>query len=403
MKIVIIHNHIQPYIFGGASINVENFAYCLAGMGVEVILVTTGENKEMEVSFPGPNLKVYRFFPLNLYFNYPERVKRSRLIKVLWWLFNLWNPFVFITVRYILKKEKPDLVNIRCFYGLSPSVFTAARIRKIPIVYTAHDFSSLCWNGHFIKKGKVCQKRCILCFIWTNWNKNFMNNINFHFLSFFSEITVKRYFKVKNSITHHNCTYLSKKEIGFNISFREEKQLNLDFIRFIYIGSLTEYKGILTLLEAFSKTKIRNIELLIGGDGELEEKVIDYTKKDTRIRYFGFVSGETKRGIFLNGDVFVLPSQWYEVSPLVIQEAYAYGLPVIGTEFGSIPEHIEENETGWLFPYKDVDALAKKIEEIGVDREGIIKSSRKCFEKALGNTRDKYVERIMRDFKSACL
>lgn len=401
MKVAVIHNFITPYVFGGASIIAENFACGLADAGIEVILITAGRNKKMEISFSRLNLKIYRFFPLNFYFSYPQNVRRNKLIKILWWALNLWNPFVFIKVRNVLKKEKPDLVNIQCFYGLSPSVFTSAQSLKIPVVFTAHDFSLLCWNGHFIRQGQVCIKRCLLCFMWAGWNKNFMNGIKFHFNSSFSEMIFKKYFKAKSLITLHNCTYLNKEEIESNISLREKKQQQSAPVSFIFVGFLSEYKGVLTLLEAFSKARPKNIELLIGGNGELEDKVIDYTKKDTRIKYFGFVSGEAKRELFLRGDVFVFPSQWYEVSPMVIQEAYAFGLPVIGTDFGSICEHIDVNETGWLFPYKDAAALAEKLEEVGGNRQGITLSSRKCFEKALRNMSGQNIEIVIDAFRNA--
>ena len=128
MKIAIIQNFFNPYIIGGAEINVESFVYSLVKREIETILITSRENKKMEVFSPCPHLKIYRFNPFNLYFNYPPQVKRNRLIKILWWIINLWNPFVFFKVRKVLKMEKSDLVNVRNFYTLSPSVFWLQKV-----------------------------------------------------------------------------------------------------------------------------------------------------------------------------------------------------------------------------------------------------------------------------------
>lgn len=98
--------------------------------------------------------------------------------------------------------------------------------------------------------------------------------------------------------------------------------------------------------------------------------------------------------LFLQSDVLVFPSEWYEVSPMVIQEAYGYGLPVLATRIGSIPEHIKENETGWLFEYRNPDELAEKIMCIYESREKVKIMQEKCFESAINNTYEVYIEKI---------
>lgn len=394
MKIAIIQNFFNPYIIGGAEINVESFVYSLVKREIETILITSRENKKMEVFSPCPHLKIYRFNPFNLYFNYPPQVKRNRLIKILWWIINLWNPFVFFKVRKVLKMEKSDLVNVRNFYTLSPSVFLAAKSLRIPILYTAHDFFPLCKNSSFMKNGRVCWKQCFFCRLWAKWNKFFLKDIKFMFLSNFSADLYKKYFKVSGNVLH-NPVYLSQEEIVTNMELKKNRQHNFDKIVFLFLGRLARHKGILTLLKAFEMVKEQNINLLIGGDGELIEEIKSYALKDSRIKYLGFVSREKKKHTLLHSDVLVFPSEWFEVSPLTIQEAHGFGLSVIGTNLGSIPEHIDVDKTGWIFPYRDVSTLAQIIEKLGKDKEKIRKTSKKCFEKALKNTSSKYVEKMI--------
>lgn len=392
MKIVVIQNFFNPYIIGGAELCVENLVNNLAKKGIETVLITAGKNKKIEMILSQANLKIYRFFPVNFYFNFPPKTKRNRLIKYLWWLVSLWNPFVYRSVKKILMTEKPDLVQIHNFYSLSPAVFSAARSLKIPIMYFPHDFFALCKNSIFQKKGNVCWNRCYICKLWSRWNMIFLRNIEFIFLSDFSKAISNKHFGMNGKVLR-NAVNLSIQEIEENMILKEKKRRKSKTVNFLYMGRLSYCKGIMTLLEAFEKVKNKDVRLMIGGTGELIDKVKEKISEDSRMKYLGFISGRLKRETLLNSDVFILPSECYEVSPLTIQEAYGYGLPVIATCMGSMPEHIDLNDTGWTFPYKDTIALAKIIENLNIDI--IKKSSKKTFQKAMQNTETNYIEKII--------
>ncbi|MCQ2138549.1 MAG: glycosyltransferase family 4 protein, partial [Bacteroidales bacterium] len=59
----------------------------------------------------------------------------------------------------------------------------------------------------------------------------------------------------------------------------------------------------------------------------------------------------------------IVPSRWYENNPMTIVEAYAYGKPVIGARIGGIPEILEGQGTGFIYPSGDVEALAGALSE----------------------------------------
>ena len=61
--------------------------------------------------------------------------------------------------------------------------------------------------------------------------------------------------------------------------------------------------------------------------------------------------------IFSEIDVLVVPSVWYENSPLVIQEAFLAGTPVIASDIGGIPELVKDKENGLLFKANDDNDL----------------------------------------------
>ena len=57
-------------------------------------------------------------------------------------------------------------------------------------------------------------------------------------------------------------------------------------------------------------------------------------------------------------DVLVVPSLWFENAPLVIQSAYAAGIPVVGTNVAGIAELVRDGKNGLLFPRGDEQGLA---------------------------------------------
>ena len=68
----------------------------------------------------------------------------------------------------------------------------------------------------------------------------------------------------------------------------------------------------------------------------------------------------------------VVPSTWYEVCPLVVQEAHAHGLPVIASDLGSLPEYVIDGHTGLLFTPGDGHALAAKVRWAETHRDAML-------------------------------
>ena len=79
---------------------------------------------------------------------------------------------------------------------------------------------------------------------------------------------------------------------------------------------------------------------------------------DPRVRFAGYVTGDDKRELLAHADYLLVPSLWYENAPVAVIEAAAYGLGVIGSRIGGIPELVDEGRTGFLFEPGDAAALA---------------------------------------------
>lgn len=152
---------------------------------------------------------------------------------------------------------------------------------------------------------------------------------------------------------------------------------------FLFAGRLIERKNILNLCEAFSHTSHSHIRLNIIGAGELSNVILDYARKDHRIRYHGFTQPADMPQVFSNNDIFILPSRedgW----GVVIAEAMAAGMPIISTnDTGAAHEFIEDGINGKITTH-NIDALheainyyasCKEITQQGLLNRQIIQSS----------------------------
>ena len=79
------------------------------------------------------------------------------------------------------------------------------------------------------------------------------------------------------------------------------------------------------------------------------------------IRFLGFQSGDKLQQLVSEALAIVVPSRWYENSPLTVMEGFAHGRPIIGANIGGIPELIQTEVDGLLFKSGDASDLAKQI------------------------------------------
>jgi len=107
--------------------------------------------------------------------------------------------------------------------------------------------------------------------------------------------------------------------------------------KFIFAARLTIEKGCEVLLAALKLLPANLVfEISIAGKGEYANKFIELSANDSRIKYLGYISGDGKDVIFRKSDWLLIPSLWYENAPVVIVEAAAYNLGVIGSNIGAM-------------------------------------------------------------------
>ena len=83
--------------------------------------------------------------------------------------------------------------------------------------------------------------------------------------------------------------------------------------------------------------------------------------KITNIKFTGFKDGRQLKRIIQGCKFTILPSLWYDVSPISILEANACGKPMVASDIGGIPEIVREDQTGLLFRPGDTENCTEKI------------------------------------------
>ena len=144
--------------------------------------------------------------------------------------------------------------------------------------------------------------------------------------------------------------------------------------RLLFVGRLVERKGAVFAIRALAELtqRGRSARLVVVGEGPEREALIALATSlgvGDRVELTGALSPSEVRTHYATGGIFVMPAvtDWkgeQEGFGMVIVEAMAYGLPVVASRSGGIPDIIRDGENGLLVPERDVAALADAIQRV---------------------------------------
>lgn len=171
-------------------------------------------------------------------------------------------------------------------------------------------------------------------------------------------------------ITKSQYTYFSSLEVNSNIQLinnpilrrkASQKLFNHTPLKILFLGKISKQKGVYDLIDITIKLKntlIENIEFLVAGVGEVDEFKRQIEKYDLSsiVKYIGWVNAQEKEQFLKNSDLLILPS-YSEAMPISILEGMSFGLPIIATRVGAIPELVTY-KNGFLFSPGNLDELA---------------------------------------------
>lgn len=243
--------------------------------------------------------------------------------------------------------NRPDLVHIHSSFGGSfyrklPFIYMASAFH-IPIVNHIHGsaISDLYINAGKKKKKLVentFNKCTYLVVLSEEWKEN---------ISVIKTTTPKTVIENYSTI-HRECF----------------KKKNNKRKRILYLGFITQLKGCFDMPEIAQKVikEYDNVEFIVAGSGEIEKLKEQLEKKGIE-KYFsfpGWVNNDEKKKLLEESDMFFLPS-YTEAMPMSILESMGYGLPVVASNVGGIPQLVKEGINGFMAEPGDTDAFTRKI------------------------------------------
>jgi len=116
---------------------------------------------------------------------------------------------------------------------------------------------------------------------------------------------------------------------------------------FLFVGRLVKLKGLQTLIPVFRRH--RTAQLWIAGTGRYERRLRQLAQGHGNVRFLGHVSGMQLQNLYRNAVALIVPSITFEVTPLVIIEAFQRQTPVIVRNLGGMPEHVKESGGGFVY------------------------------------------------------
>lgn len=287
---------------------------------------------------------------------------------------------------------RPDIVHFQHYLHLSMEWFKAVRevLPGARILLTLHEYMLLCpHNGQMIKTrssgkgskdGHLCRdvfsEACAKCFprhpgpVFSerrDYVKECLKAVDLFTApsNFLRNIMIE-----KLGIPSEKIIFSENGQAVFRPSAREKPGpggLTLGFM-----GQINPYKGLHVLLDALAKMKgTHDISLKIFGvcNAASDEHYFSHQIK-SRLRglkqaeYCGPYAREQLPDILAEIDLLVVPSVWWENSPLVIQEAFMAKVPVICSNIGGMAEKVTDGVNGLHFAVNDSEDLSKKIMDV---------------------------------------
>lgn len=353
MRILLVHNHYQLY--AGEDIAFEETQRALLEMSCDTSLLTAHND-----SIPKSRAGQLLFAPYLL-------------------LSTFFNPIAFVRTLRRVHTFRPDVAIVQnVFPLLSPSVYLALKIARVPVYQRLFNYRMLCANGVLFTAGEICE-RC-LGGSFTNAikyrcyrNSRIQSAILATSLRIWKHSGlwawgVHTYLPSTDFMVQKLKPYLPARHETRTVRYPTEqlipKELGTDFERgrsVLFVGRIVAEKGIFTLVRAAALMQERDptvsIRVVGTGDALGEAQSLADELGLSNVTWLGPAYGAAVWEELYSAGVFVLPSEWYDNMPIVLSQAMFAKAPVVASRINGIPEVIGHEENGLLFTPADPDEM----------------------------------------------
>lgn len=372
MKVLLIHKF--HYMLGGTETFHYNLAEALVAAGHEVIFFSMYDERNI----PCPQ---DRYFVSNVDYNDPE-LKGLKKIKV--GLKLIYSFEAKRNMEQLIKDEHPDIAHIGLLHRqITFSVVDVLKKYNIPVVMHLHELTAVCPCYTMLRPdGSICSN-CATDGYWNCVKNSCMKGSKAKSLLAYVEAMFLKYGHYYNKIDTYiaECNFYKTlvEKVGFTISpivqmnnflpVSQEYKAYYEHDNYIlYFGRYAREKGVLTILQAYSKMQCPE-KLVLVGKGSEEEKIKSFVNErnlQNRVQINGAIFGEDMDRIIERAKIVLVPSEWYENGAFVALQALAKGKIVVASNIAGLSEIIQDGETGYLAepgnPDSFVEAINKALE-----------------------------------------
>jgi glycosyltransferase involved in cell wall biosynthesis len=261
------------------------------------------------------------------------------------------------------------------FPAMSPVVYEIALKQKTPIVHYLHNYRLSCVNGFFLNHGQPCQ-RCFSGDFWPAfetacWRESRLQS------GWMGLITNRiRRMPLFEKVFRWVAISAAQKEVYVRMGIPADKiKVIHHFLQptpeplppshsptAIFVGRLSQEKGVENLLQAWKQVAGGERKLLIMGDGPERPKLEHLAKGLHGVEFLGFRKKEDQQRYWKEALFSVVPSIWMEPFGMTVLESWSNGRPVVAHAIGALPELIREGIDGALADPNSIDNLASKLD-----------------------------------------
>ncbi len=293
----------------------------------------------------------------------------------------IWNSTSYREVRELIRTHRPEIAHFNNTFPLiSPAAYYAARKEGVPVIQTLRNYRLICPDAYLLRNQKICEDCMGRLFAWPAVVHGCYRKDRKASSVVATMLATHRLLGTwKDAVD----VYIALTEFGRETFIRgglpaAKTVVKPNFVYpdpgpdaglgnyVIFIGRLSEEKGIKTLLDAW-RLLDRKVPLKILGSGPMEPIVQEAAQSDERIQWIGQQSPAEVARLVGDAAFLVFPSLWYEGMPRTIIEAFARGTPVIASRLGAMQEMIAHDHTGLHFEPGNATALATLVEQLWLD------------------------------------
>ncbi len=326
----------------------------------------------------------------------------------------IWNRSVRNDLANTLRRRRVDLLHVHNTLPLlSPSVYYAGRAAGAAVVQTLHNYRPVCANGLLLRGGVPCEDCVGSPVPWRAVRHACYRDSR---VASAAVATMAATHVALGTWQTQVDAYIAPSEF----TRRKFVQAGLDGDRIhikphfvspdpgigdgaggyaIYVGRLSQEKGILTLIRAWQQLN-GVVPLLLVGDGPLVADVMRFAADVPNVRWLGRTDPPRVYELIGGARCAIVPSECYETFGRVAMEAFAKGTPVIGADIGALSEIVADGKTGFRFRPGDADHLAAVVRRLfGQPAVQMRQAARLAFDAAF--SADRNYERLVTIYHGA--